>query len=468
MAATHNLVRIDEVTKITPFPNSTTSFHLPLTYFDTFWILTPPVERLFFYEVAHLTSEIFNLTILPKLKHSLSLTLFHYLPLAGHLTWPSEAEKPAIYYSPNDGVSVTVAVSNADFNVLASDGIREAAEFRPLTPQLFISEDKAEAVAIQITLFPNEGFSIGISFHHVVADGKSSTTFMKAWAYLCKLKATEKNPCLLSPDLTPSFDRTVIKDTKGLDMVYLKSMLAAIGSDSSRSLKHDFSAGLVNQNNLVRATFKLTREDINKLRYKVLSINGNQYEVGQSKQLHLSTFVLSLSYAYVCMVKANGEEASTNVVFGFPANCRTRLDPPVPVNYFGNCVESLAMAAKASDFMTENGIAFVAEKLSDLIKGLEGDDIKGSKRKIVKLIRTYTQQPALVLSVARSTHFGLYESDFGWGRPKKVEIVSVDKTGAIAMSDCRDRDGGGVVQVGAVLDKLKMELFASLFVDGLK
>lgn len=323
MAATHNLVRIDEVTKITPFPNSTTSFHLPLTYFDTFWILTPPVERLFFYEVGHLTSEIFNLTILPKLKHSLSLTLFHYLPLAGHLTWPSDAEKPAIYYSPNDGVSVTVAVSNADFNILASDGIREAAEFRPLTPRLFISDDKAEAVAIQITLFPNEGFSIGISFHHVVADGKSSTTFMKAWAYLCKLKATEKNPCLLSPDLTPSFDRTVIKDTKGLDMVYLKSMLAAIGSDSSRSLKHDFSAGLVNQNNLVRATFKLTREDINKLRYKVLSINGNQYEVGQSKQLHLSTFVLSLSYAYVCMVKANGEEASTNVVFGFPANCRT-------------------------------------------------------------------------------------------------------------------------------------------------
>lgn len=49
-----------------------------------------------------------------------------------------------------------------------------------------------------------------------------------------------------------------------------------------------------------------------------------------------------------------------------------------------------------------------------------------------------------------------------------MEIVSVDKTGTIAMSDCRDRDGGGVVQVGAVLGKLKMELFASLFVDGLK
>lgn len=45
--------------------------------------------------------------------------------------------------------------------------------------QLSIYEDKAKAMAIQITLFWNKGFSIGISFHHVVSDGKSSTTFMK-------------------------------------------------------------------------------------------------------------------------------------------------------------------------------------------------------------------------------------------------------------------------------------------------
>lgn len=63
----------------------------------------------------------------------------------------------------------------------------------------------------------------------------------------------------------------------------------------------------------VWATFKLTCEDLKKLRYKVLSIYGN-HELGLSKQLHLSAFVLSLSYAYHCLVKAKIKEASTNVL----------------------------------------------------------------------------------------------------------------------------------------------------------
>jgi hypothetical protein len=56
----------------------------------------------------------------------------------------------------------------------------------------------ASIISLQITIFPNSGFSIGISTNHVVLDGKSITMFIKAWAYLCnKTNETKESPTLL-------------------------------------------------------------------------------------------------------------------------------------------------------------------------------------------------------------------------------------------------------------------------------
>ncbi|KAJ4707294.1 phenolic glucoside malonyltransferase 1-like [Melia azedarach] len=463
MAATiDNRIKIHEVTRITPFSNPTAEFSLPLTLFDTYWLKFLPVGRLFFYQITELTSDLFNSVVLPKLKHSLSLTLLHYLPLAGNLMWPEDTAKPAIYYFPNDGVAVTIAESNADFNTLCGDGVREAVEFRPLTPHLSISDDKAAPISIQITLFPNQGFCIGISIHHAIFDGRSSAMFMKSWACLCK--QDEENPSL-PPELTPSFDRTVIKDPKGIDLVYVNNWLAFTGSDSDqnkRSLK--VMPSIVDVNKLVRATFVLTRQHIKKLRDKILSAS-NVNEV----KLHLSTFVLTCAYVYTCMAKARGGESNRDVLLVFTADYRNRLDPPVPANYFGNCVGSHITNVKARGLMDETGVFFVAEKLSVMIKEIEnGITLEGFEDKLLKLMSLMKQavEGAQGLGVAGSIRFDVYGSDFGWGRPKKVEIVSIDTTGAISLAESRDEDGG--VEIGLVLSQQEMEIFSSLFEKGLK
>ncbi|KAH9801188.1 Acyltransferase-like protein [Citrus sinensis] len=426
-------VKIHEAIKVTPFSSdSTTSFTLPLTYFDFFWLKFPPVERLFFYQICDLTWDSFSSVILPKLKHSLSLTVHHYLPLAGHIMWPLEAPKPAVYFFPNDGVSFTVAESNnADFNHLSSNGIRRAVEFRPLVPEPSISDDKAEVIAIQITLFPNQ---------------------------------EDKNDVVLSSlplQLTPCFDRSVIKDPKGLDVVYANHWLEFA---NTRSLKI-IPMKQVNSD-LVRMTFEMRPEDITKLRDK---IKENILQAGKSaEQLHLSTHVLACAHSFVCLVKAYGEETDTNVMFGVAADCRSRLDPPLPVNYFGNCVGGQGTVQKASYLMGENGEAFVAEKLSDCIKELKGDVIEGSEDKFVNVLGMMKGEglQQRILSVAGSNRFDVYGSDFGWGKPKKVEIVSIDKTGAISLAESGDGSGG--IEVGVVLEKHQMEVFASLFTDGLQ
>lgn len=354
--------------------------------------------------------------------------------------WPADSAKPAIYYFPdqNDGVSFTVAESDADFSHLSgNNGNREAVEFHHLAPQLSISDDKAEVVAIQITLFPKQGFCISVLTHHAVIDGKSKTMFERSWAYFCKqlIQMQQQNlnnsSILLPTELIPCFDRTLIKDRKGLDVVYANHWLAF--QSDKRSLKLVSMPALKAHSSMVRKSFELTREDIKKLRDKV---QGNEVLIRQAKELHLSSYVLTCAYVYVCLVKAMGVEGDATVMLRVAANCRSRLDPPLPVNYFGNCVISgHGTPAKASDVVDpENGIAFVADKLSDLVKGLKREVIEGSEEKILNLLKYVKegggQAPGRLLGVAGSNRFDVYGSDFGWGKPKRVEII-LDRVGPV-------------------------------------
>ncbi|MCI23669.1 malonyl-CoA isoflavone 7-O-glucoside-6'-O-malonyltransferase, partial [Trifolium medium] len=83
-----------------------------------------------------------------------------------------------------------------------------------------------------------------------------------------------------------------------------------------------------------RGLFRLTRLDIEKLKEFVVSKQKGRNE---NKKLHLSTFVVSIAYAWVCRVKAE-EIENKNVMLAVNIDCRNRLDQPVPATYFGNCI----------------------------------------------------------------------------------------------------------------------------------
>ena len=71
-----------------------------------------------------------------------------------------------------------------------------------------------------------------------------------------------------------------------------------------------------------------------------------------------------------------------------------------------------------------------------------------------------------VTAIAGSHRLGVYDTDFGWGTPIKVELVSIDRTGAISLSDTDNGDGG--VDVGLVLQKHYIKVFASHFAKSLE
>ncbi|KAL5095792.1 hypothetical protein RYX36_000119 [Vicia faba] len=79
--------------------------------------------------------------------------------------------------------------------------------------------------------------------------------------------------------------------------------------------------------------------------------------------------------------------------------------------------------------------------------------------------KTLNNERYEIFGVAGSNRFCVYKNDFGYGRPEKVEIVSIDRDLSIGFGDSKDGNGG--VEIGLVLNKHVMDLFSILFLEGL-
>ncbi|KAH1040000.1 hypothetical protein J1N35_041743 [Gossypium stocksii] len=409
--ATSEIVKIHEIIRVIPssdLPQSINELSLPLTFFDTYWFKFPPTLALFWYQLpdSNSTPFYFNSQILPTLKKSLSLALAYYLPLAGYLKWPLRSSKPIISYTPNDGVSLTVAESNvANFDTLISNEMHQATDLHPLVPHLILSDDKVEVLALQITLFPHQGFCISTSARNSVLGAQATSMFLRSWAYLCNYGTggnIGKNPCL-PPELTPSFDRSNIKDPTGLDMLFLNKWLAIFNEGqgpNTRSLKilHQFPPA-------------------------------------------------------TCLVKTKGE-GDRVVVIDFGVDCKSSLDPPLPFTYFGNCVMNYSSSTEARNFMGGNGFGFAVEMVSDMVQKIKKGVVEGAEKDVSNF---YTLKPGTqLIIVAGSLKLNIYKADFGViGKIKKVEMVSIERDEAIFMAESRDGSGG--VEIVLALKKHEMD-----------
>ncbi|KAK7316292.1 hypothetical protein VNO77_35220 [Canavalia gladiata] len=432
---------------------SPTSTSLHFTLFDLLWLRTPPVERLFFYPFPNPTNPSFYDSIIPNLKHSLSLTLKHFLPLAGTITWPIHSPHPIITYVPGNTVPFTIAESNANFNLLSSNTC-QASLRNPFIPHLVTSHEQASVMALQVTLFPNSGFCLGIATHHAVCDGKTSTLFLKSWAYACSNNLGEKKSSFLSlpKHLTPFYDRSMIKDPTGIGALYVNSWLN-FGGPNNRSVKvWDFGGAISDE--ATRGSFELTSKNIQKLK---------QHAQSKLKEnAHLSTFSVTCAYVLQCLVKV--EQPKTNgVAFLFSVDCRSRLDPPIPNTYFGNCIIGHKVMDETKKLLGEDGFINALEGINESLNKLEDGVLNGA---VTLATMMQIAKDNRIFSTAGSPRFEVYSIDFGWGRPKKVDMTSIGKTGAFCLSESRNENGG--IEIDLVLNKQEMESFAAHFAQGLE
>ncbi|KAF2293598.1 hypothetical protein GH714_003169 [Hevea brasiliensis] len=126
--------------------------------------------------------------------------------------------------------------------------------------------------------------------------------------------------------------------------------------------------------------------------------------------------------------------------FGFIAGGLTRLDYPVPISYFGNCVGFDRSIAIRRELKGEDGMIVAANMIGNMIKKLDKEILSGAERWISDWKILFELE--IHILIFGSPKINLYETDFGCGRPKKIEDITIDNSRAISLTERRESKGG--------------------------
>ncbi|TVU26715.1 hypothetical protein EJB05_29274, partial [Eragrostis curvula] len=414
---------------------------LPLTFFDVFWVPAPPVQRVFFYRLA---PDADTDAVLADLKDSLSHAVRAFFPLAGRLRLtPGTANRYELYYLPGDAVAFTVAEYDGDhdFDSLAADEPRDVARIAPLAPPL---PDGGAVLALQATLLSGgrRGLALGVTVHHAACDGAASTHFLHTWAAAacCAGAGTTTLPP------PPVIDRTLVSDPRGLYDVFCPP--------AASSTTEDKAFVKVPDDQQLLATFTLSKHQLQRVKDVVAAARGPR----------CSSLVAALGFVWSCYHRANKPRDGRTCLL-LPVDYRSRWKPPLPDKYFGNCMGGAFAIASGSELSAGAGGGLLAA-CAAVAAGVE-EAVSGDATETMGMLKErVTEAVAMggMLTVAGSPRFRVYELDMGFGRPAKVDILSVAKTGAVAVAESRAGDGGGI-EVGVCLPPEGMDAFRKCFAD---
>ncbi|KAJ0969648.1 hypothetical protein J5N97_022525 [Dioscorea zingiberensis] len=190
-----------------------------------------------------------------------------------------------IHYKHGDSVSLTVAESHADFQLLSSNHAQPFNDVYTLVPVPDkFSDDSKPLLSLQVTFFPNSGISISIALHHAACDGPSFMHFFKSWALSYR---SEGSVTLFHPP--PMFDRSLVNDHHGCLSIFLQDLFSFPAEEAPGSSKlmiwDDLCLCYTPSRFGAHPKFE---ED---LLHKVLG------------ELTPSSFTVACAYAWVCYVK---------------------------------------------------------------------------------------------------------------------------------------------------------------------
>ncbi|KAK1289279.1 hypothetical protein QJS10_CPB18g01297 [Acorus calamus] len=431
---------IINVTKVPASPQK-------LSIFDQFMASSPPIKVLLFFPTDPLDFP----SIVAKLKNSLSKALMHFHPLTGRLTWSPDSNKFEITHGiiGQSSTAFIEAECDEDFGLLIKSDVHDVRVYSELVPDLRTVEGGAamEVVSVQVTGFRGGGLAIGVSMHHVVVDGRAYWSFMKSWAEICR---TGRELVAV-----PLLDRSAVREPDELTRLYLK--MAQLSSSTRRSddpNKSPPSHGPL----LTRKSFLLKQSFIQALKDRATS----NFKDDNGGLTYVSSFVAVCAHAWVCSTQARKIPHHEKPIFYFMVDCRSLLRPPLPENYFGNVVTPCFVEVEASQLLGENGLAFAAVTIQSAVQSAMKDPLKDCDAWPVWLAKT--KEPSCsTVNVGSSPKFMKYETDFGWGKPERIEHVPRDTAGMLVLGDARDEMGG--FQVCMVLPPSQMDEFSTLFMN---
>ncbi|CAH1437249.1 unnamed protein product [Lactuca virosa] len=291
---------------------------------------------------------------------------------------------------------------------------------------------------IQVNFFSCGGVAISMYNSHKLIDGRTYSTFLNAWASAAKGDDPQK---MVYPDFVSS--SLFLPNTKAasnascpLSFLAVRPLMLKSGKCSTKRFRFDSSA--------LQALKAKAAETVSSTR--VVAVTS-----------------LIWKCATAAARKLNGERPS---ILQFALNIRGRFTPPIPENAIGNICWTGVASCELKDSLSletmighvKAGIAKVDSSYLEKFKGEQGSDyiVDGMKR----LGGQMSSYDADYYSSSSMCNSGLYEADFGWGRPVWSCYGNFNDNiplyaNIIILMDTRDGDG---VEAWVTLGEEEMDI----------
>lgn len=260
---------------------------------------------------------------------------------------------------------------------------------------------------------------------------------MSSWAEICRgAKSISTQPFL---------DRAKARDTRvKLDLASPK--------DPNASSNGDDAAAAPPQ--LVEKVFRFSDSAIHTIKSRANSV------VPSDGSKPFSTFQSLTSHIWRHVTLARGLKPEDITIFTVFADCRRRVDPPIPEKYFGNLIQAI-FTGTAAGLLAAHGPEFGASVIQKAIVAHDAKAIDSRNEEWEKSPKIFQFKDAGVncVAVGSSPRFRVYEVDFGWGKPETVRSGSNNRFNGM-MYLYQGKAGGISIDVEITLEASVMEKLA--------
>ncbi|KAL3505143.1 hypothetical protein ACH5RR_034984 [Cinchona calisaya] len=374
---------------------------------------------------------------LEKLKDSLSLTLVHFYPLAARLATVKQEIPPIFSIYVNCTNSPGVRFVHALAKLTIDDIISPI--YVPKTVYSFFDHVGAinhdghtmSLLSIQVTEL-GDGIFIGCSANHMLMDGTSFWHFINTWSEIFK----EDQPVNIS---RPPIHKRWFPDGHGpiLNLPFTQEDQFLSRYDQEPELKE--------------RVFQFSSESLAKLKEKA------NLECNCTK---ISTFQALSAHVWRCITKSRKFPPDQETRTSVSINNRSRLNPPLSEDYFGNGVHLATATAKSGELL-RNGLGWAAWKMHKLV-------INQTDKVIREWAEEWVKEPFTFrlgnfpnrIQIGSSPWFNVYGNDFGLGKAIAVRSGCGNKFDGKVML-FPGREGGGRMDLEICLSTSSMNFLES-------
>nr|GLL18151.1 uncharacterized acetyltransferase At3g50280-like [Ipomoea trifida] len=357
----------------------------------------------------------FDLTnFLHSLKHSLSLTLVHFYPLAGRLS-TAKGEDGAgytVFIDCENSPGARFVQASVDLTVADILSPRDV----PLIVQSFFDHDRAinhdghgrSLLTIQVTEL-RDGVFLGCSMNHMVGDGTSFWNFLNTLSEIFRAN-NHQNPI----SRQPIHDRWFPENhgpVLNLPFTHHDQFISRHEAPLLRERVFHFSP-----ESLAKLKARANQE-CNATNSKISA------ESGPSSLQSLSAHV------WRCITRARNFPATTITNCRMSINNRSRLNPPLSNHYFGNCAQTVRGTAAAGELL-EHGLGWAAWKLHRAVASHDDAVIREWVNTWFESAFVYQLgdffDPCSVM-MGSSPRFDMYGVEFGLGKAVAIRSGYANK-----------------------------------------